>query len=309
MLRYILVRIGQGIITLFVLVTLVFVLGRLIGNPVDLLIDPDATPEYREYLINKLGLDRPYYVQYVEYLSGLLQGDVGDSIAWSRPVAELFAERFPNTVKLALVAMTMAVVFGFTLGMVSGTHKGAAIDQISRAVSVIGMSAPNFWIGLMLMLIVGVQLRLLPVARMEGPASYILPALTLSFFTLAGLARLLRSTMIEVLDSEYVRLARIKGVSPNMVVWKHCMRNALIPVVTFAGIHFAAFLHGSVLVESVFAWPGVGRLIFGGISGRDYPLIQGCLLIVGAMVVVINLAVDVLYSYIDPRVRVAGGKT
>lgn len=308
MLRYILVRLGQGVVTLFVLVTLVFVLGRLIGNPVDLLIDPDASLEYREVLIQKLGLDRPYHVQYVEYLSGLLRGDVGDSIAWSKPVAELFAERFPNTVRLALVAITLAMVLGIALGMVSGTHKGSLIDQLASAISVIGMSAPNFWIGLMLMLVFGVQLRLLPVARMGGPESYILPGLTLSFFTLAGIARLLRSSIIEVLDSEYVRLARIKGVSPNVVVWKHCLRNALIPVVTFAGIHLAAFLHGTVLIESVFAWPGVGRLIVGGISGRDYPVVQGCLLIVGAIVVVVNLAVDILYSYIDPRIRVAGGK-
>ncbi len=306
--RYIVVRLGQGMITIFLLVTFVFLLARLIGNPVDMLLPDDTTWEQREYMIHKLGLDRPLYVQYGEYMGGLLRGDVGDSIRFGRPVAELFLQRFPNTLRLAAVALTIAMVFGFTLGMVSGTHRGSFIDRLSRAVSVIGMSAPRFWVALMLMLIFAVQLDLLPVARMEGPASYVLPGFTWSVFLLAGTARLVRSSMVDVLDSEYVKLARIKGVSRNMVVWKHCLRNALIPVMTFAGVQLAFLLNGSVLIESVFAWPGVGRLMYQGIVGRDYPLVQGCLLIIGFMIIVISIIVDISYAYVDPRIRVAGDK-
>jgi peptide/nickel transport system permease protein len=306
--RYIIVRALQGVLTLFALVTLVFMLARLIGNPVDRLLPPDATSEEREYLIHELGLDRPAYVQYAEYMGDVLRGDLGDSLKFKQPVAQLFLQFFPNTVRLATVAILIALVFGFALGMVSATHQGSLIDHISRAVSVIGMSAPAFWVGLMLMLIFAVRLGLVPVARMEGSTAYILPAFTLSFPTLAGIARLVRSSMVEVLDSEFVKLARIKGVSPNMVVWKHCLRNALLPVITFVGVHVAGLLNGSVAIESVFAWPGIGRLIYQGISGRDYPLVQGGLLIVGFMVIVINLAVDVSYAYIDPRIRVGREK-
>jgi peptide/nickel transport system permease protein len=170
------------------------------------------------------------------------------------------------------------------------------------------MSAPAFWLGLMLMLIFAVRLELFPIARMGGLDSYILPGFTLSFFQLAGTARLVRSNMIEVLDSEYVKLARIKGVSSFMLVWKHSLRNALIPVVTFSGMQLAFLFNGSVVIESVFAWPGVGRLIYQAITGRDYPLVQGCLLIIGFMIVIISLAVDILYLYIDPRIRFADRK-
>lgn len=301
--RYIIVRVSQGVLTLLALVTLVFILARLIGNPVDRLLPPDATWEEREYLIHELGLDRPAYVQYAEYMGDVLKGDLGDSLKFKQPVAQLFLQFFPNTVRLATVAIIIALVFGFALGMVSATHRGSLIDHFSRAISVIGMSAPAFWVGLMLMLIFAVRLGLVPVARMEGATAYILPAFTLSFPTLAGIARLVRSSMVEVLDSEFVKLARIKGVSPNVVVWKHCLRNALLPVITFVGVHVAGLLNGSVAIESVFAWPGIGRLIYQGISGRDYPLVQGGLLIVGFMVIVINLTVDISYAYIDPRIR------
>ena len=307
-LHYIVMRLVQGAIALVVLVTFAFVLGRLIGNPVDTMLSGDATLEEREILIHDLGLDRPYYVQYVEYMSRLLRGNVGDSLRFNTPVAELFFERFPNTLRLAAVAIFIGLTFGFALGMLSATHKDSLIDHVLRAASVLGMSAPGFWVGLTLMLIFAVQLKLVPAARMDGPASYILPSFTWSCFFLAGTARMVRSSMIEVLDSEYVKLARIKGVSPAMIVWKHCLRNACLPVLTFAGIQLGFLLNGSVVIESVFAWPGVGRLIYDGITGRDYPLVQGCLLIVGFMIIAISLAVDILYSYIDPRIRVSGSK-
>lgn len=306
--RYIIVRLLQGVVTLFFLATLVFVLARLIGNPVDMMLDPNASPAAREAMIARLGLDRPMPIQYAEYMLGVFRGDLGQSIKFGVPVTELFFSRFPNTVRLATVAIVIALVFGFLLGVLSGTRRGSAFDHFARAVSVIGMSAPSFWLGLMLMLVFSVHLGLLPIARMGGPASYVLPAFTLSFVTLAGIARLVRSSMIEVLDSEFVKLARIKGVSRTAIVWKHCLRNALLPVLTFTGVHLAGLLNGSVVIEAVFAWPGVGRLIYEGIVGRDYPLVQGCLLIVGFLIIIINLLVDISYSYVDPRIRIAGAR-
>jgi peptide/nickel transport system permease protein len=304
MTRYVLMRLAQGVLTLFVLVTLVFVLARVIGNPVDMMLPSDATDADREWAIHVLGLDQPVEVQYVTFISGFLTGNIGDSINFNRPVMELF----PNTIRLAAVTLVIALVFGFGMGMVSAVRRGSAVDHLVRGLSVIGVSAPAFWVGLMLMSIFALRLNLFPVARMGGPDSYVLPAVTWSLFLLAGTARLVRSSMLEVMESEYVKLARIKGVSPNVVLWKHCLRNALLPVVTFAGMQLALLLSGSVVVESVFAWPGVGRLVYQGITGRDYPLVQGCLLLIGAVIVVINLAVDLLYAYMDPRSRFDGGQ-
>lgn len=262
MTRYIVTRLLQGLLTIFILASLVFVFARLIGNPVDLMLPSEATLIQREWMIHQLGLDRPYYVQYSEFVWDLLRGDVGFSFKFNMPVAELFFQYFPNTIRLAAVAITIAMVFGFTLGMVSGTHRGSPVDYLCRAISVIGQSAPSFWLGLVLMLIFAVRLDLLPIARMGGLDSYILPGFTLSFFLLAGTARLIRSSMVDVIDSEYVKLARIKGVSPTIVVWKHCLRNAILPVLTFAGVQLGFLLQGTVVVETVFAWPGVGRLIY-----------------------------------------------
>ncbi len=307
MARYIFTRVIEGLITLYALVTAVFFLARLIGNPVDSLLGADATVEDKLELMHRLGLDRPLYEQYATYMWGLLHGNLGDSLKFGRPVTELFFQYFPNTVALTIVALIIAIVIGFALGMLSATRRGKIVDHLSQAISVLGMSAPSFWIGLMLIILFAVYLGILPVARMEGPASYVLPAFSLSFVTLAGTARLVRSSMIDVLDTEYVKLARIKGVSPTAIVWKHCLRNALLPVLTFAGLQIATLLNGSLVIESVFAWPGVGRLIYQGITSRDYPLVQGSLLIVGFIVILINLLVDISYSYVDPRIRTVSG--
>ncbi len=300
-------RVLAGIVTLYVLATLVFILARLIGNPVDMLLPPDATPADRDLMIHSLGLDQPMYVQYVQFLVSLLKGDLGQSIKYQAPVVQLYFERLPNTLSLALVAIVVSVVVGFSLGMIAAVFRGSFLDRLSRLLSVIGMSAPSFWVGILLIIVFAVHLGVVPVARMGGPTSYILPGITWGLFLLAGIARLVRSSMIEVLDTEYVKLARIKGVSPFAIVWKHSLRNALLSVVTFIGTQIAFLISGSVAVESVFAWPGIGRLMYDGIVGRDYPLVQGCLLITGFLVIAINLAVDVVYAYIDPRIRVIEG--
>jgi peptide/nickel transport system permease protein len=306
MTRYIFVRLIQGLITLFVLATFVFVLARLIGDPVSLMLPDNATAEMKEMMTRRLGLDQPYYIQYGEFILALIKGDFGHSFKFDQPVLDLFLQFFPNTLKLVAVTFTIAMVFGLTMGLVSGTHRNSFVDHITQGLSVVGMSAPTFWVGLMLVLLFSVKLGVLPVARMSGFKSYILPAFTWSLFLLAGTARMVRSTIIDALDSEYVKLARIKGLSQSKVVWKHCLKNAIIPIFTFAGVQLAYLLNGSVVVESIFAWPGIGRLIYQGIVGRDYPLVQGCLILVGFMIITISLIVDFLYSYIDPRIRIGG---
>jgi ABC-type dipeptide/oligopeptide/nickel transport system permease component len=307
MARYVVSRIGQGIITFMILASLVFLLARLIGNPVDLMLSESATEKEREFLTHQLGLDRPLHIQYAAYMGELVKGNAGVSFRFSAPVMVLFSQRFPNTLKLAAVAMTIALLFGSVLGVFSATRRNTLVDHFCRVLSVAGISAPSFWVGLMLIFVLAVHFRLLPVARMGGISHYVLPGLTLSFFTLAGIARLTRSSMIEALDSEYVKLARIKGVSHNAVVWRHCLRNAVLPTFTFAGQRLAYLMGGSVVVETVFSWPGVGQLIYEGIIGRDYPLVQGCVLLLGFLIVALNLVVDIVYAYIDPRIRLAGG--
>ena len=303
MLRYIVLRILQGFITAFVLLTLVFIFAHIIGTPIDLIVPPEASPSERAEAARKLGLDEPYTVQYAKYVGALVTGDAGDSIKFHRPVGDLFLERLPNTARLAGLALLLAVGIGVPVGVLAATRRGTMVDDIARAASVVGMSAPDFWVGVMLVFFFAVYLRILPVARMEEPTAYILPALALSFPVLAGTARLVRSSLVEVLGSEYIKLARIKGASGSAVVWKHALRNALLPVVTFLGVNLAGLVNGSVAVETVYAWPGVGRLMYEGINGKDYPLVQGLLLILGFVVIGLNLGVDILYTYIDPRIR------
>lgn len=303
MLRYIILRLLQGLVTAFVLLTLIFIFARLSGNPVDLIVRPDASLAERAAAEDRLGLNESFVVQYVKYVGALFQGDFGVSIQYRRPVVDLFLETIPNTLRLTGLAMLIAIVVGIPLGVVSATRRGKIADHLSRGISAFGVSAPEFWVGMMLILILGVNLGLVPASGMQGPRSYILPAVTLSLPILAGTARLVRSGLIESLDSEYIKLARIKGATRTAVVWKHGVRNALLPVVTYLGINLANLIGGSVAVETVFSWPGVGRLMFGGVQGQDYPLEQGLLLILGLVVILVNLAVDIVYTYIDPRIR------
>ena len=301
--RYIFKRAIQGIIALFVLSTLVFILARATGNPVDLLLPSDATEEDRAHVIHQLGLDKPYHIQYWEFISNALQGDMGESIKYGRSTTELFFERLPNTLKLIAVGFVFAFLIAIPLGVIAGSRRGTTIDSLARLIAVIGIAAPNFWVALVLMQIFAVQLGVLPSARMGGFDHYILPAFSMSFFVIAGMVRLLRSSMIEVLDSEFVKLARIKGVSQSMVIWKHCLRNSLVPVLTFAGMYVAILIGGAIVTESIFAWPGVGRLAYEGIMSRDYPLVQAVILMKGVLIIFINFVVDIMYSYVDPRIR------
>ena len=305
--RYIAGRLVQCLVTLLVISLLVFVLARLTGNPLDVMLPIDASAELQDEMSRELGLDQPVYVQYGRFVQRLLYADLGTSIRTKKPVAELIGQRLPNTLKLVFFSTTMALLLALPLGVIAATRKGGLWDVGARTVALFGQSVPTFWAGIVLISIFAVNLDVLPAGRMEGFASYVLPAVTLGLFgfMLAGVVRLLRGSMLDVLDSEYVKFARIKGLAESVVTWKHALKNALIPVVTFVGFYFGILLAGSVVVETVFAWPGIGRLAFEAVQWRDYPVIQGVVLLVSTIILAANLVVDILYAYIDPRIRYA----
>ena len=305
---YILNRIFQSIINLFFITVLVFLLARSIGDPADVFI-PDELPieaviAFRE----KLGLDRPLYQQYWLFMKDLARGDLGTSVRGHRPVREMLVERLPATFSLAGVAMLIAMTMGIPLGVLSAVYRDTPIDRVAKVVAFLGQSTPAFWLGIMLMLFFGVfffqqGLPSLPISGRGGPATYILPAFTMGWFVVAGLVRLTRSSMLDVLDSDYVTMARAKGLNEKVVIWKHALRNAMIPVLTYSGLIMGGFMNGSVVVEQVFAWPGIGRMALSSVSGRDFPVIQGVVLMIGFFYIVVNLLVDILYVFVDPRIK------
>jgi peptide/nickel transport system permease protein len=242
-------------------------------------------------------------VQYWRFLKNALQGDFGRSIKGQVPVLDLIKDRFPNSIKLGLVSLLITVVLAFPLGVIAAVKKGTAVDTLANLIAVLGQSLPQFWVGIVLIQVFAVYLRWLPVAGTGSFWHYILPGFTLGWFLVAGIMRLLRSSMLDVLDSEFVKLARIKGVPGWVVVWKHALKNAIMPVLTFAAIYLAILITGAILVETVFAWPGLGQLIYQGIVYRDFPVIQAVVLLTAVIVVSINLIVDIAYAYLDPRIR------
>lgn len=303
--RYIAGRLIQCLVTLLVISLLVFALARLTGNPLDVMLPIDASAEIQEEMSRELGLDQPVYIQYARFVQSLLHGDLGTSIRTRKPVAELIGLRLPNTLKLVSFSTGMALLIALPLGVIAATRKGGFWDVGARTVALFGQSVPTFWAGIVLISIFAVNLDVLPAGRKEGIESYVLPAVTLGLFgfMLAGVVRLLRGSMLDVLDSEYVKFARMKGLAESVVTWKHALKNALIPVVTFVGFYFGILMAGSVVVETVFAWPGIGRLAFEAVQWRDYPVIQGVVLLVSTIILTANLVVDILYAYIDPRIR------
>ncbi len=303
--RYIAGRLIQCLVTLLLISLLVFALARLTGNPLDVMMPIDASAELQEEMSRELGLDQPMYVQYARFVQSLLYADLGTSIRTRKPVAELIGQRLPNTLKLVTFSTAMALLIALPLGVIAATRKGGLWDVGARTVALFGQSVPTFWAGIVLISIFAVNLDVLPAGRKEGIESYVLPAVTLGLFgfMLAGVVRLLRGSMLDVLDSEYVKFARMKGLAESVVTWKHALKNALIPVVTFVGFYFGILMAGSVVVETVFAWPGIGRLAFEAVQWRDYPVIQGVVLLVSTIILAANLVVDILYAYIDPRIR------
>ncbi len=306
MIDIILRRTLQSIVTLAFLAVVIFVLSRLSGDPVEMMLPVDATQQDRQVLRQTLGLDRPYHEQFLRFAEGIVQGDLGTSIRERRPALDLILERFPNSLILAGVSMAMALAMAFPLAVMAAVHKGGAIDAFARLFAVLGQSFPTFWIGLVLIIVFAGHFRILPAGGMGDWTHYILPGFTLGWFVVAGMMRLLRSSLLEVLDSEYIKLARIKGLPERQVIWKHALRNAMIPVVTFSGVYLALLISTAVIVETVYAWPGLGRLAYDAIRFRDFPVIQGVVLFTALIVVCANLVVDLLYLVLDPRIRTGG---
>ena len=303
--RFILRRVLQSVALLFVLALVIFALARVTGNPADLLLREDASAEDRAHIMRALGLDRPLSEQLYLFLTGAVRGDLGESIRYRKPATEVFFERLPNTLRLLPLAMLGALALAIPLGVLAAVYRGTLVDRASSAVAVLGLATPSFWLGIILIYVFSIKLEWLPSSRMGGPSHYVLPAITLGIFLVAGMMRLVRSSLLEVMDAEFVKLARLKGLSHRLVIWKHCLRNALIPVVTLFGVYFALLITGAIVTETVFAWPGVGRLTYEAVIFRDYPLLQAVILLKGTIVLAVNLGVDILYAYLDPRVRYA----
>jgi peptide/nickel transport system permease protein len=300
---YIVRRLLQGVVLLVIVTTIVFAVGRLTGNPVDLLLPEEASEEERQAMIETLGLDGPVLEQFVVFIKGAVQGDLGVSIRYRQPAVDVFFSRLPNTLLLMPAAMLLAVFMAIPLGILSALRRGRLTDRVSGTIAVLGIATPNFWLGILLIYVFSVQLGWLPSSRMGDWSHYVLPTITLGTFLVAGFMRLIRSSMLDILDSEFVKLARIKGVSEMKVVWKHCLRNALIPVLTLWGVFMGGLVTGTIVTETVFAWPGVGRLTYEAVIFRDYPLLQAVVIMDAVLILAINLVVDILYAYVDPRIR------
>ena len=282
---------------------MIFGMSRAVGDPRVLLLDDYSTKDDWDRLGRELGLDKPYYEQYGIFIKDAVKGEFGESIQQGRPAMHIILERLPATMQLGFAAFVLSLIVGIPLGILSAVMRGSLLDQFSRIIALIGQSAPPFWLGIMLMFFFAVQLDWLPPFGREGPKSVILPAITLGWFYAAANLRLIRSAMLDVLDSEYIKLARAKGVSSRSIILKHAFRNALIPPLTFAGVTLGALVTGSLVTETVFAWPGLGKLAVDSLFGLDYPLLQGVVIIFTLMYVGASFLVDVLYAYIDPRIR------
>ncbi|MBX5446881.1 ABC transporter permease [Sphaerobacter sp.] len=307
--RFIIRRLLQSILVVIGVTLLVFVVLFKTGDPVVLLVSPDATKEEIEQIRHELGFDRPWYVQYADFMSDALRGDFGISLRQKQPVFKLVVERIPATLELAIAAFIISIVVAIPVGIISATQRNSIWDNLSMGFALLGQSLPVFFLGVMLIFIFAGQLKVLPsYGRGDGTLvgelrHLILPAVTLATFTLARTARLVRSSLLEVLGLEYVKTARAKGLAERVVILRHALQNALIPVVTVLGLELGTLLGGAVITETVFAWPGVGRLVINAIQQRDFPVVVGAVTLVAVMFVVINLVVDVLYGVLDPRVR------
>ena len=303
--RFILIRIGQSILALLVVSVIVFSLARISGDPLDVLLPLEATNEDAARLKSEWGLDRPLYVQYFTFLGNAVTGDFGESLSIDgEPALGLVLSRIPNTARLAGVALLVAIVIAVPIGVLSAVKKDAPFDYFGKGIALFGQSVPAFWMGLMMIWLFAVQAGWFPASGKEnGLASYILPAVAIGWFQVAALMRLVRSSMLDVLDTEYVKLARIKGVPEWKVIWKHCLRNAAIAPFTYFALIIGSLLVGSVSIEFVFAWPGVGRLAVDAAAARDFPLVQAIVIIFCLIYIIANLIVDVMYAYIDPRIR------
>ena len=301
--RYIIGRVIQSIVSMFVVSVIVFALVRLSGDPIQIMMPAEASKADIELMRAHLGLDRPWAVQYWRFATQAFQGDFGRSVRFRRPALDLVTERYGATLELGGLAVVIVIAVALPVGVYSAVHRGSALDYAARVFAALGQAVPPFWLGLVLVLIFGVLLHLLPTSGRGTPLHVLLPGITLGWFAVAGLMRLTRSSMLDVLGSEYVKLARIKGLPERRVIWRHAFKNAALPVVTFAALLFVALLNGSIIVETVFGWPGLGLLVIEAVDSRDYPIVQTVVLFLSAMYIGVNLLVDILYAYLNPKIR------
>jgi ABC-type dipeptide/oligopeptide/nickel transport system permease component len=296
-------RVGYCLLSLLLLSLTIFFFVRVTGDPAALLVEPGASAADIAAIHSRFGLDRPLWEQYGLFMWALAHGDLGQSFYYQTPVLELYLSRLPYSLLLAGVAMVFSLVIGIPSGVLASVRVGRFWDSAGKLFALLGLSLPSFWVGLVLILVFSVYLRWLPSSGAGTPAHLIMPAFALGWYFAAAHMRLTRSSMLDVLGSEYIKLARLKGLPEALVIAKHAFKNALIPVITLAGINLVIMINVAVVVETVFAWPGIGRLLYEGITFRDFPVVQGVVLLGGAMIIVVNLAIDILYAVIDPRIR------
>ena len=303
MLRYLLSRLFQGLVCIIGASVIIFVASRVSGDATLLLLPPDATPEQQRIMRHELGLDKPYVVQYLLFAGRAVRGDFGKSYRWQTPALKLVMDRFPATIQLAVCALVFSVVVALFFGVLSAVYQGSWFDNFGKVFALLGQAMPGFWVGLMFILFFAVKLGLLPAFGRGGLKHLILPAVTLGWYSVAAQTRMVRSAMLDVLDSDYIQTARGVGVPRWILIWKYALRNAAVPLVTMLGVYFAAMLGGSFIIETIFAWPGVGRTVVEAIFARDYPVVQAGVLFTSIFFVLSNLLVDLAYGFIDPRIR------
>ena len=303
MTRYLVRRLLQSIVVLWLLTVIVFGVSRLSGNPADLMTPLGAGPETRDRIVRSLGLDQPLPVQYAKFVGNAVQGDFGTSIRFRAPALELVLDRLPATLKLAAAALLLAVLVGVPLGTLAALRHRQKSDYAVIGLLTVGQATPSFWLGILLILLFGVELRLLPIAGDRGLESLIMPAVALSVVPGVTIARVTRSSLIAVLPEDYVRTARAKGLQARQVVVRHVLRNGLIPVVTVVGVLLGELISGAVITEQIFSWPGIGRLAIESINARDFPVVQAVALVAAVGIVLANLVVDFVYFFLDPRIR------
>lgn len=303
MLRYFLQRLLQGVVSVIGASIVIFVISRLSGDPIVLLLPTEAPPALIEQVRRDMGLAEPVWRQYLIFAGKALQGDFGQSYRWQQPALQLVLARLPATIELALAALLFSVALAVPFGVLSAVHRGSWVDKLGKGFAMLGQAMPNFWVGLLLILVFSIELNWLPAYGTGGPANLIMPAIALGWYPVAAQTRIVRSAMLDVLDSDYIRMGRAVGAPEWVLVWKYALRNAAVPLVTILGVYFASMLGGAFVVETIFAWPGVGRTVVEAVFSRDFPVVQVGVLLTSVLFVLSNLLVDLSYGLIDPRIR------
>ena len=303
MVRFILIRLLQSVVALVGIAMLIFAVVRVSGDPALMLATATSTAEDIQQIRVNLGLDKSVPEQFWIFVTDVVKGDLGESLFKKKPVTEMIGAALPNSIKLVLPSWVVAMLGALLLGILGATRRDGFLDNGVKFIAIMGQALPGFWVAIVAVFIFSVTWQLLPTSGLGGIDHYVLPVLTLAFFLMPGMMRLVRSSMLDVLDSEYIKLARIKGLPERIVIWKHALRNALIAPLTVAGVLFAMLITGAVIIEIVFSWPGIGWILVEGVMARDFPLVQAIVIMVAVLVLGINLLVDIAYAYIDPQIR------